>query len=312
MRYVSVFGDSISTYEGYAPEGYAVYYEGPRQKATGVMDAAQTWWARVVDAMGAVLLANASWSGSMVEGAGFPAGNSPERIEALSRDGVDPDDILVFYGINDYGWGSAHAQAAGRASSVPFELVKSGTLPPQAIAGDAPVSAALDFGVAYTAMLARMHKRYPRARIWCFALVPGRVKGCTHSTFTYSYRGAGFADYNTAIARAAREQDAIFCDTRAYGFDYEGIEGTHPTALGMEQLAWLAKRSMVDACPDGAALVDEATEAFPGGDAFRADNPCGEPGRSCVGCPHALATGNRWMLVCQRRERDIIGNVVPS
>lgn len=49
---------------------------------------------------------NSSFSGSVVEGFGFPAGDSPERIAAL-RGASDelPDTVLIYMGINDYGGG---------------------------------------------------------------------------------------------------------------------------------------------------------------------------------------------------------------
>ena len=98
----SIMGDSISTYAGCNPEGYDVFYEGERRAATGVCSASDTWWARMVDLLGGRLLSNASFSGSMVEGAGFPAGDSQERVEALGNGDLAPDAIVVFMGINDY------------------------------------------------------------------------------------------------------------------------------------------------------------------------------------------------------------------
>ena len=85
-RRFSILGDSISTFEGCNPTGFRVFYEGERCAATGVREARDTWWAQVVDALGGELLANGSFSGSMVEGAGFPAGDSAERVAALARD----------------------------------------------------------------------------------------------------------------------------------------------------------------------------------------------------------------------------------
>ena len=72
MRTFSILGDSISTFTGFVPAENHVYYEGERLEGTGVLAVADTWWAKVVDRLGGSLLANASFSGSMVEGAGFP------------------------------------------------------------------------------------------------------------------------------------------------------------------------------------------------------------------------------------------------
>ena len=119
MRSFSILGDSISTFDGCNPDGFAVYYQGERCEQTGVTSSADTWWSQVIERLGGRLLANSSFSGSLVEGAGFPAGNSQERIDALAEDGVQPDVVIVFMGINDYGWGGATAQAAGRGNAVP-------------------------------------------------------------------------------------------------------------------------------------------------------------------------------------------------
>ena len=47
---IMIFGDSYSTYEGYIPEGYAVYYSGHRGEDPDVFDAKNTWWGRILEA----------------------------------------------------------------------------------------------------------------------------------------------------------------------------------------------------------------------------------------------------------------------
>lgn len=235
-RLFSVLGDSISTFAGAVPAGFAVFYEGERCAASGVLSVRDTWWDQVIRHFGGEVLACGAWSGSMVAGAGFPAGESFGRASALACDGRIPDDVLVYFGTNDYGWGSPHAQAAARASAVPRCLCGV-DLPEPGVAGMAPADA----------------------------------------------------------ARA-------FCDLAAWGFDYEGVEGTHPTALGMRQLAWMVERCLERAGEAPGAGTDLAsTREYPGGAAFLSDDPCDVPGRACVGCPYALDTGNSWMHVCLRR-----------
>ena len=295
MRKISVLGDSISTFENTCAEGYRVYYDAERQQASGVSDARLTWWGLVIERLGGQLLANASWSGSMVEGVGFPAGQSNERAQALGRDGEVPDDVLVYYGTNDYGWGSARAQAAARGGAVPFCLEREGLLPPVEEPSLAPEDAAETFGGAYAQMLRNVRSAFPNARVWCFTIAPGRVKDAPASTFPRTYRGVAFEAYNQAILRAASTEGCIGCDMDALGYDYEGMEGTHPTALGMRQLAWMALSCMADAGEDVGDLGP-----YPGGEAFANFDPCDELGRACVGCPYALSTGSKWMHVCTR------------
>ena len=172
MRSFSILGDSISTFDGCNPDGFAVYYQGERCEQTGVTSSADTWWSQVIERLGGRLLANSSFSGSLVEGAGFPAGNSQERIDALAEDGVQPDVVIVFMGINDYGWGGATAQAAGRGNAVPVALDLD-AIEPHAPAAAAP--GAIDrFRAAYGLLLERMRAAYPQAEVWCCTLCPGR------------------------------------------------------------------------------------------------------------------------------------------
>lgn len=308
-RRFSILGDSISTFEGCNPTGFRVFYEGERCAATGVREARDTWWAQVVDALGGELLANGSFSGSMVEGAGFPAGDSAERVAALARDRQAPDAVLVFMGINDYGWGGADAQAAGRGNALPACLDVD-ALGEQREPGLAASDAVERFGAAYGSMLARLRTAYPQAEVWCCTLCPGRVVGRDDSTFAYRLRGVAFDAYNDAIRAAARAHGCRVADVRALGRDYEALDGTHPTARGMRQFAGLVLRAM-EAADDaaGSALGGSSAlgvVALPGAAALRAaahDAPpsaerCSEP--SCIGCPHAASTGGKWLLVCER------------
>lgn len=47
MRLVSILGDSISTYEGYNPAGYAAFYEKATREWNGLSSVYDTWWAKV-------------------------------------------------------------------------------------------------------------------------------------------------------------------------------------------------------------------------------------------------------------------------
>uniref|UniRef100_UPI002FD83630 SGNH/GDSL hydrolase family protein n=1 Tax=Eggerthella sinensis TaxID=242230 RepID=UPI002FD83630 len=116
-RRVSILGDSISTFDGCNPDGFRVYYTGERREETGVRLPADTWWSQVIERLDGQLLANGSFSGSLVEGAGFPAGSSQPRIDALASDGVQPDVVIVFMGINDYGWGRARRRRQPAAAT---------------------------------------------------------------------------------------------------------------------------------------------------------------------------------------------------
>lgn len=290
-RRFSILGDSISTFEGCNPTGFRVFYEGERCAATGVREARDTWWAQVVDALGGELLANGSFSGSMVEGAGFPAGDSAERVAALARDRQAPDAVLVFMGINDYGWGGAAAQAAGRGNALPA------TLDLDAIEPHAPGCASPDavagFRAAYDLLLSRLRATYPQAETWCCTLCPGRVAGEERPTFAWNLRGAPFRAYNEAIRASAREHGCRVADLEAFGVDYEAVDGTHPNARGMRQLA-----AMIASCIEGAEPAARTLPADLFDASLRSEELC--PGVACVGCEHARSTGSSWFLVCDQ------------
>ena len=385
-RLFSVFGDSISTFEGTMPSGWRVYYEGSQLEQTGVRTPADTWWGHVIRHFGGKLLANASWSGSMVEGGFYPAGSSPERIAALGKDGQAPDDILVYIGINDYGWGGVAAQVAAGSAAAPPALVAASSADgtndagssegndtggsasdsskgvcgntdggsagsnsgkgasnsqtarscqssdaqsnrQSSEAGMAPEGAIEAFAASYENMLARMHEAWPQARIWAAALLPGRLKGVAQPTFPRFFRGIAFDAYNNAIRNAAASVPSCrFVNAAALGFDYEAADGTHPTDIGMKQIAALFLHGMRKADPDAAGAFaqphnagSEQSSIFsPDGDALAPDDTalalnalfdksmrsatfCNEP---CVGCPHARGTGNTWFHVCERQIKD--------
>lgn len=291
MRSISILGDSISTFEGCNPPGYRVFYEGERRATTGVARPADTWWHQVVDRLGGRLLANSSFSGSLVEGAGFPAGSSRERIGALAEGGVRPDAVIVFMGINDYGWGGAAAQAAGRGNALPEALDLDAIEP--CVPGCASPDAVAGFHAAYGLLLSRIREAYPQADVWCCTLCPGRVAGAGRPTFAWNLRGAPLRAYNDAIRASAREHGCRTADLEAYGTDYEAVDGTHPDARGMSQLAWMVASCIEGAVPDVGQLPAELFDA-----SLRSEELC--PGRACVGCEHARGTGNSWLLVCDR------------
>ena len=293
----SIMGDSISTYAGCNPEGYDVVYEGERRAATGVCSASDTWWARMVDLLGGRLLSNASFSGSMVEGAGFPAGDSQERVEALGNGDLAPDAIVVFMGINDYGWGGVKAQAAAGARAVPEQSRRKES--ERRVAGRAEEGAIKGFAKAYSSMLLRIRERYPEADVWCCTLCPGRVAGKNAPTFAWKLRGVPLESYNDAIRSVAVEHGCGLVDFAAYGLDYDAIDGTHPTKAGMRQLAAMAVDSISSQCGFASCEVSLLEDAYDGF-SLRSRNWCEK--NDCIGCACAKATGNAWYLVCENEE----------
>lgn len=100
---ISVLGDSYSTYQGYIPDGNAVWYHQPRDaKNTDVESVRQTWWWQVVSNGGYLLERNDSYSGSTIGYTGYNGDDYSDRsfITRLPRLG-SPDILLIFGNTND-------------------------------------------------------------------------------------------------------------------------------------------------------------------------------------------------------------------
>ena len=213
MKRISIFGDSISTYEGFNPDGYSVYYDETINRVNGLNSVEDTWWARVIKACSGQLCVNGSYSGSMVTGLFFPAGASEKRCCALNTETSDPDMILVYMGFNDLACGVLIKHR-----------VPSSTPDPKA------------FFDAYGIMLDRLKTNYPNAEIVCGTIArPGLKSGDIN--YYRSRIDKIFDEYNGAIKEVCGEKNCRVADIAANGFDYETLDGSHPTALGHLELA---------------------------------------------------------------------------
>lgn len=279
---VSVMGDSMSTFEGYIPEGWNVFYTGENLEATGVKRVEDTWWMQVIEGLGGEFLANASWSGSCVEGVGYPAGESRTRTDALKKDGTSPDLVLVFMGINDFGWGGTMNQMLGRGTATPYNIDLSKY--PHVAPSYAPEDAAEKFGEAYSRMLANIVADNPGVEVWCLTLMPGRLKDFHRTCFTYPLRGNHLDRYNNAIRIACTQHpNCHVADVRKFMLDYEAVDGTHPTKRGMAQVASMVLAAMGKGEVPGDCEPSEQV-------CFRDD---------CIGCPYARGTAFGWNTVCE-------------
>lgn len=97
---LGVYGDSITTFEGFIPDGALFYY--PVYSST-VKSVKQTWWKLVEEKTGLALTRNISYSGSTVcSGYGNDYGANPVRITKLGHgNGEGPDILVIYLGIND-------------------------------------------------------------------------------------------------------------------------------------------------------------------------------------------------------------------
>ena len=291
QRGFSVLGDSISTLKGWVPDDWRIHYEGEARIA-GIKRFEDTWWGKVIDHFDGRLVSNSSFSGSTMEGFGFPAGCSDKRINHLiAEDGTKPNVVLIYLGINDYGWGGARNQVMGRSVSA---SAKPEDLPgPKEVIGIADEDALQRFEDAYRQAVEKIQALAPEAEIWCLNHAPGAVPGAPWPNFAYRIRGIELDDYNKAIARVCQQTGAHLADIRGFGINYDSVDGTHPSALGMQQLADMVIQQMEGKDKDASAIPSLAN-------APKSVRTCFKD--SCDGCPYIDIEPHRWSLYCSEND----------
>ena len=224
--FVSILGDSISTYGGYNPSSYVVFYDEDMRRRNGLTSVYDTWWAKVNQALGTYLCVNNSYSGSRVSGQGFPAGCSQERIMHLHTSECTPDLILIYWGFNDFGYG------------VPIRCAS--------LSNDGKTNL-MYFEDAYQQMLTGLRYFYPNAKIVCATLMRTTLRQNSSWHFPERLGGISIDDYNGAVRRAAAichisladlaKRHLNFADCTKRDRRYETLDGTHPTANGHQTIA---------------------------------------------------------------------------
>lgn len=149
---ISILGDSISTYSGYLPSGYAAYY--PKGDVT---DVSQTWWKILIDDNNMILGQNASWSGSTIQSNsnGFFLDS---RITALGANG-DPDIIIIQGGTNDGALEDISELGELKTNlTIPLTSTAYSDLDPTTFLG------------AYQTLIIKLMLAYPNAKIACWSI----------------------------------------------------------------------------------------------------------------------------------------------
>lgn len=215
-KYFSIVGDSISTLEGFIPDGYALYYTESTMQLAGIESEKDTWWGRIIDRLGGRLLKNNSWSGSTVSyHAEFTPGSFAyldSRMSLLGDGDVKPDVIMIYMGVNDW------------ASGTPIEPY--GEMDPNA-----------SFTGSYGTMLDLIKKHYPDAEVWCISPAVSTERGNPAFDFPYCLGGIHLREYADAIGRVAGEKGCIFVDANKNEKVVDALDGIHPDKNGMETLA---------------------------------------------------------------------------
>ena len=111
-----IFGDSYSTFKGFVPDDFAVYYSENVRDETDVTNVKDTWWYQVISEKNLKLVQNNSWSGSTIGYTGYDnvdCSTSSSFIyrlrQLISADFFlknKIDKVFVFGGTND-SWSNA-------------------------------------------------------------------------------------------------------------------------------------------------------------------------------------------------------------
>lgn len=227
---ISIFGDSISTFEGWIPEGNATYYP-----ASGVSKVQQTWWKKTIDALGLSLVVNNSWSGRAVSscrdnetGHGTDAGYKVANVLQLKDGTTLPEIIIVKLGINDFNHGAYLGDYDGSAA-----------LP------DNPAT----FTAAYAMMLDLIMTNFPLAKVYCCTLMQCEMNNSVTGFPEINTQGESLIQWNEAIRKLAHAFGAEILDHDVCGLtyynlstymgDYSGTthKGLHPNAAGHSLIA---------------------------------------------------------------------------
>ena len=231
---VSILGDSISTYEGYIPEGQTVYYKGNN---AGVSHVNQTWWKRVMNRCGLELNTNNSWGGAKVTKASDGAISSGVYRSTLLDNGTDPDVILIYLGINDFNGAIELGTYDGK-----------GTVP----------TSTITFRDAYAVMLNNISLRYPKAKIYAMTLPPCQRTNADVISPEVNTAGVYLTEFNKAIREIADAYCVEVIDTASCGINYRNAslymgdfntsEGkfTHPNADGHKLIAQKVIKALLD------------------------------------------------------------------
>lgn len=227
---ISFLGDSITTFKGYIPSGNSNYYTGSN---CGVTSVNQCWWRRVCLRMGYELNTNNAWSGSRVTNTASTTSNAMARATLLDN-GMDPDVIIFYMGINDFNNEVALGTYDGR--------------------GPVPTDGST-FREAYAIALDNMMKKYKTSKIYVCTLPTVERSTSDITSPESNENGVYLADYNKAIREIAHAFCAEIIELESCGIthynaseymgDYSDTGSfTHPNSKGHLLIAEKVIRSI--------------------------------------------------------------------
>nr|WP_308626246.1 SGNH/GDSL hydrolase family protein [uncultured Eisenbergiella sp.] len=220
---LSILGDSISTFDGYIPTDYNIFYPGSGE----ISSVEKTWWFQVLSNTGMELNANASSSNTDVSGdstdtTGSAPGCSFKRINDLTPgdDGPAPDILIIFMGINDF------LRSVELGDFVTPELQQEGII--------------TNFCDAYELMIQKLAATFPNTQIYFCTLLETNAGDTDEHPDEFpstNKNGNTIADFNAEIATIVSSYNYPVIDVHNCGITYDTLgdytsDGTHPNAEG--------------------------------------------------------------------------------
>lgn len=228
---LSIYGDSISTFARWIPQGNAVYYTGNNCDVLYVDD---TWWMKTIKALQFDLLVNNSWSGRAVSSVrdgstahATDAGYKQANIDQLKTGDILPDVIIIKLGINDFNNECPLGTYDGK-TAIPTD----------------PTA----FSDAYAIMLDRIMTTYPLADVYCCTLMPCEKNGAIGFPETNG-NGNTIDEFNEVIKNLASAFGAKVLNHHTCGITYYNLstymgdysastqQGLHPNPAGHSLIA---------------------------------------------------------------------------
>lgn len=233
-KYVSILGDSISTYEGISNvgsvntsiEGYNAFYNGDWKNA--LTSSEETYWGSVISRHDMKLLVNSSSGGNRLidtSGAGVAVDPGYIRVENLAANtgqlkGTKPDMIFIYMGTNDC---NAYIYL-GELTEDTYTGV---------ISDDGYIIPST-FTEAYIITLEKALNLYPDAQIFVFTLLPSSYNTDWEFLHSYNTRIREIADhYDEVVLVDIAQKSGITTDN----YTSFTLDGTHPNKAGMLKIA---------------------------------------------------------------------------
>ena len=210
---LSILGDSISTFAGYIPSGNVTYYPGGTVQAVS-----DTWWYKMLTALGMELDTNNSWSGSRVT---TTDGETSAGCMARCQDlGTDPDVIIVWMGINDFN-NEVDLGSYDGTTALPADTTK--------------------FREAYAIMLDKILTAYPAAEVWVCTL-PQCERNADTGFPEINANNVALFEFNKAILELAEAFGVKVLDHNKCGLTYQNMaiynpDNLHPNKYGHSLIA---------------------------------------------------------------------------